>query len=104
MLSEAVFDEIAGVLDRPKFARALTSERQRAILELLAAAALWVEPTEMITDCRDPKDNRYLELALAAHATAIISGDADLLVLDSWRGIRVLRPIQFIQQLALTRP
>ena len=38
------------------------------------------------------KDNRYLELALAARADAIVSGDDDLLVLHPWRGIQVLRP------------
>ena len=50
-------------------------------------------------DCRDAKDNRYLELALAARAAAIVSGDEDLLVLDPWRGVRVLRPAQFLEML-----
>jgi predicted nucleic acid-binding protein len=64
---------------------------------MLAAAALWVEPSEKITDCRDPKDNCYLELALAAQATAIVSGDEDLLVLNPWRGVKVLRPSRFLE-------
>jgi putative PIN family toxin of toxin-antitoxin system len=96
-LSEAVFDEIAEVLSRPKFARALTGDRRREALELLAAAALWLDPAEKVEDCRDAKDNRYLELALAARAAVIVSGDEDLLVLDPWRGIRVLRPAQFLK-------
>jgi putative PIN family toxin of toxin-antitoxin system len=98
-LSQAVFDEIAEVLSRPKFARILTQDRRREALELLAAAALWVDPTEKVTDCRDAKDNRYLELALAARATAIVSGDEDLLVLNPWRGVRVLRPARFLEEL-----
>jgi predicted nucleic acid-binding protein len=36
-------------------------------------------------DCRDGKDNRYLELGLAAGATAIVSSNEDLLVLNPWR-------------------
>ncbi|GAA0593555.1 hypothetical protein GCM10009416_34910 [Craurococcus roseus] len=92
-LSDAVQREIAGVLARPKFARVVTEDRRREALELLAAAALWVEPR----DCRDPKDNRYLELALAAGANAIVTGDEDLLVLRPWRGIQVLRPAEFLQ-------
>ncbi|HEY4251930.1 MAG TPA: putative toxin-antitoxin system toxin component, PIN family [Roseomonas sp.] len=98
-LSEAVHREIAEVLTRPKFARVLTADRRQEILELLAAAALWVEPKEKVVDCRDAKDNCYLELALAAGAAVVISGDADLLTLDPWRGIRVLRPAQFLDMI-----
>ena len=65
------------MLARPKFARVVSDARRHEILELLTAAALWVEPTEKINDCRDPKDNCYLELAHAAGATAIVSGDED---------------------------
>jgi len=103
-LSDAVYGEIAEVLTRPKFARVLTEDRRREILELLAAAALWVEPTEVVGDCRDAKDNRYLELALAAHATVIVSGDEDLVVLDPWRDVRVLRPAQFLEELGAEEP
>lgn len=98
-MSETVFQEITEVLARPKFARVLTQDRRREILEMLAAAALWIEPSERVEDCRDAKDNRYLELALAARATVIMSGDEDLLVLDPWRDTRVLRPAQFLLKL-----
>ena len=49
-----------------------------------------------MTDCRDATDNKYLELGLASSAVAIISGDQDLLVLDPWRGIRILRPAAYL--------
>ena len=97
VLSDAVHAEIAAVLARPKFARVLTEDRRRETLELLAAAALWIEPKEVVNDCRDAKDNCYLELALAAQATVIVSGDEDLLVLDPWRDVRVLRPARFLE-------
>ena len=64
---------------------------------MLTAAALWIEPTERAGDCRDAKDNRHLELALAARATVIVSGDEDLPFLDPWRGVRVLRDAVFLQ-------
>lgn len=99
VLSEAVFDEIAEVLSRPKFARVLNEDGRRDILELLTAAALWFDPIEKVQDCRDAKDNRYLELALAANATVIVTGDEDLLVLGPWRGVRVLRAAQFLAAL-----
>jgi predicted nucleic acid-binding protein len=49
-----------------------------------------------VTDCRDPKDAKYLELALAAGAETIVSSDDDLLVLHPWRGVRVLRPADYL--------
>lgn len=103
-LSEAVYQEIAEVLERPKFARVLTDGRRREVLELLSAAALWVEPNTKVQDCRDGKDNRYLELALAAGATAIVSGDEDLLALRPWRGVQVLRPAEFVAALGRDGP
>ncbi len=78
-LSAAVFLEISEVLTRPKIARFLAPHRSGDIIV-----------------ARDAKDNKYLELALAAAAAAIISGDQDLLVLDPWRGIRILSPADFL--------
>lgn len=103
-LSEAVYAEITEVLARPKFARVLTEDRRREILELLTAAALWVEPKEAVRECRDSKDNRYLELALAARAAVIASGDEDLLTLNPWRGVQVLRPAAFLDALERLQP
>ncbi|GMU82640.1 MAG: hypothetical protein AMXMBFR47_25110 [Planctomycetota bacterium] len=48
-------------------------------------------------DCRDPKDNYVLALALAGSAEVILSEDDDLIVLDPWRGIRVMRLFQFVR-------
>ena len=100
-LSKNVYEEVAEVLTRPKFARVLTDDRRSEILELLSAAALWVEPMEKVQDCRDSKDNRYLELALTVGAAAIVSGDEDLLVLHPWRGVQVLRPAEFPSALGI---
>jgi predicted nucleic acid-binding protein len=51
-----------------------------------------------VTDCRDPKDNKFLELALSGKATHIVSGDEDLLVLHPFRGILILMPQAFLAQ------
>ena len=81
--SDVVYGEIAEVLARPKFARVLTDDRRHEILELLSAAALWIEPTGTVRDCRDSKDNCHLELALAADATAIVSWDHPTAILTT---------------------
>ncbi len=95
-LSQPVFSEIEGVLSRPKFSRLIAVRERIRILNALTIVATWYEPSQIVRDCRDIRDNIYLELALAAQADAIISGDEDLLVLDPWRGIPVLSPAAFL--------
>jgi uncharacterized protein len=86
-LSPVVETEIREVLLRPKFHRYISDATRGRILDILGAAAVMFEPLDQVTDCRDAKDNKYLELALAAGASIIVSSDDDLLVLDPWRGI-----------------
>jgi putative PIN family toxin of toxin-antitoxin system len=95
-LSAAVDAEIASVLGRSRFALTISLARRQRILEILRRAAVWFEPAVRVTDCRDPKDDKYLELALAAGAEIIVSGDDDLLVLHPWRGVRILRPADYL--------
>lgn len=97
-ISAAVESEIREVFGRAKFRRYLTPRRVERLLDLLLAAAIIVEPAEAIFDCRDPKDNKYLELALAAEAKTIVSSDSDLLSLDPWRGIRIISPAAYANQ------
>ncbi len=95
-MSEPVAAEIREVLARPKFARVLTPIRQAEIAALLFSDARWFSPVERVADCRDPNDDKYLELALAARATELISSDRDLLSLGLWRGTRILNPSDYL--------
>ena len=99
-LSSAVYDEIREVLSRPKFTLALPPDRQQEILELLSAAAFWTEPDMRVVDCPDPGDNKYLELAMSSGASVIVSSDRHLLGMHPWRGILIMRSVEF---LAVTR-
>ena len=53
--------------------------------------------SDEITACRDPKDNKFLSLAVSGHATDIITGDSDLLALNPFQGINILQPQNFLQ-------
>jgi uncharacterized protein len=97
-LSIAVDQEIAAVLSRPKFAHAIRLERRLRTLDILRRTAIWFEPKVRVTDCRDPKDDKYLELALSAGAEIIVSGDNDLLALHPWRGIDIVSPAIYLGQ------
>jgi len=96
VLSSAVDAEYGEVLSRPKFARAVPATRRDSLLRALREAAIWFDPLVRVADCRDPKDDKYLELALAAGAETIVSSDDDLLVLHPWRGVRILRPADYL--------
>ena len=68
-LSEPIRDEVVEVLHRPRLARFLDPVLRDELLDLLIPGAVWFEPTVSVHDCRDAKDNKYLELALAAGAS-----------------------------------
>jgi uncharacterized protein len=95
-LSAAVDAEITSVLNRPKFARSIPLQRRNQFLRILRDAAIWFDPATPVTDCRDPKDDKYLELALAAGAETIVTSDDDLLILHPWRGVRLLMPADYL--------
>ena len=87
--------EIRDVLNRPRLARYSDPELRADVLDLLTAAAVWFDPNIAVTDCRDARDNRYLELAPAARASTLVSSDDDLLSMHPWRGVRILSPAAY---------
>jgi len=98
LVSVPVSIEINEVLSRKKFDRYLLENERRQFLATLVREAELVEITEEITDCRDPKDNKFLELAACGNADCIVSGDSDLLDLHPFRGIPTLQPEAFLTQ------
>jgi putative PIN family toxin of toxin-antitoxin system len=97
-VSGAVLAELFGVLHRPSLARFLDARLRAELIERLLALGAVFEPEIAVADCRDAKDNKYLELALACGASAMVSSDADLLVLDPWRGVRIMRPADYLTE------
>lgn len=95
-LSEPVRAELLDVLHRPKLARFVTPDVRADLLGQLSTLGVFFAPTVPVSDCRDPKDNKYLELALASGAPTIVSSDEDLLVLHPWRGVRIVRPAEYL--------
>jgi putative PIN family toxin of toxin-antitoxin system len=97
-VSEATMLELLDVLARPRLARFIDPELRDEVLAFVDAFGVFFAPAEAVTDCRDWKDNKYLALALAAGADRIISSDDDLLVLHPWRGVRVMRPADYLSE------
>jgi putative PIN family toxin of toxin-antitoxin system len=96
LLSLATLEELNTVLKRDKFNKYLLEEERVQFLIQLMQQAIMVEVTETIVDCRDPKDNKFLELAISGKADCIVSGDEDLTSLHPFREIPILTPRVFL--------
>jgi putative PIN family toxin of toxin-antitoxin system len=95
--SPATWLELEKVLARPKFDRYVTqAERQAFLLDFSQTIDLILENSFTTNECRDPKDNKYLELAVNGKAEYIITGDQDLLVLHPFRSVNILKVEEFL--------
>lgn len=96
LMSAALSDELNRILERDRFGSYVSRGQREHFLELLVREAEDIEIAESIQICRDPKDDRILELAVNGDAAYIVTGAADLLVLNPFRGIEILRPADFL--------
>jgi putative PIN family toxin of toxin-antitoxin system len=99
LLSTPVLAEIHDVLSRPKFRKYISEDNARQFLASFVRKTEWVEIAEAIQACRDPSDDKFLELAVSGHATHIVSGDKDLISLSPFRGIDIVCPDAFLGEL-----
>jgi putative PIN family toxin of toxin-antitoxin system len=105
LASRATATELIRVLAYPKFK--LTPDQQH---DLLADYLPWTETVRMparlpeTPACRDPDDLPFLQLAVASGADALVTGDADLLVLAAKSRIPTLTPAQAIGLLSDVSP
>ena len=90
--------ELNDVLRRPRFDKYVHEDERLEFLATLVRDAELVVVADVVTGYRDPKDNKFLELALSGKATHIVSGDEDLLVLHPFRGVPILTPQAFLAQ------
>lgn len=98
ILSSETFLELEEVLFRPKFNNYVPLQDRLQFLYRLQGTAVLIEEVTAVSACRDPKDDKFLALALMGHANLILSGDQDLLSLHPFRGISILSPRQYLDQ------
>lgn len=94
--STATEEELLAVLQRPRFAGKIAPFFVDGVRRMLAAAELAVI-SERLALCRDPGDDKFLELAINAEADLIVSGDDDLLSMGSVRDIPIVAPAPFVR-------
>jgi putative PIN family toxin of toxin-antitoxin system len=98
LYSEATLEEVVDVLARPRLRRRfpLRGRDPQTVIELILLRGEAVEPRHRWTVCRDPEDDKFLDVAVEGHADVIVSGDEDLLVLHPFQGIPIVQPAQFL--------
>ncbi|HTS35221.1 MAG TPA: putative toxin-antitoxin system toxin component, PIN family [Candidatus Solibacter sp.] len=97
LLSESTMHELTQVLARPKFDRYISREERARFLAQVAGVAEFVSVIQLVRECRDPSDDKFLEVALNGRADVIITGDEDLLEMHPWRGIATLSPHDYLR-------
>ena len=96
LASNATRQELEMVMDRSRFDRYVDREtRRRLSAEYLAATVTVIIPFP-IRACRDPRDDKFLEVAVYGHADVIVTGDRDLLELNPFREIAILTPAEYL--------
>jgi putative PIN family toxin of toxin-antitoxin system len=98
LVSDDTLSELAEVLSRPKFDKYLPAKERKKFFSLLAPLCIKVEIVQPIQACRDPRDDKFLELAVNGSADFILSGDADLLALHPFQDTPILSPVQYLEK------
>src|ERR1017187_4482975 len=98
IVSAATLLELESVLSRKKFEIYLSLADRFQFFHLLRRVATYIDHVPEIAACRDPKEDKFLALAVAGRACIILSGDADLLVLNPFREIEILTPRQYLDR------
>jgi len=96
LFSDQTFAELQEVVTRQKFDRYVSITIRVEFLVRLWEESEHITTVEVITDCRDPKDNKFLEVAVNGNADYILTGDQDLLILNPFRDIPIISPAYFL--------
>ncbi len=97
LASNETLAEFREVLLRGKFDRYVDRDLREGLLKEYGRLCTLVPTPTPIRACRDPRDDKFLEVAVHGRADLIVTGDRDLLDLHPFRGISILTPAQYIE-------
>lgn len=97
LISESTIAELFTVLRREKFRKYISKDNAIDYVEWYVGISECVNVTKHVTACRDPKDDKFLSLAVSARADCIIAGDNDLLDMVAYDGIPIYRATDFLK-------
>lgn len=98
VVSTAMLDELRTSLKKRRHIKYASVAARMSYADAFESQALKLAVTTSIVACRDPKDDKVLELAVTAGVPIIISGDKDLLTMNPFRSIEIMSPRQFLEE------
>ena len=97
LFSDSTFQELQEILNRSKFDKYISVSIRTQFLAKFKLEAEEIKIDQIIKECRDPKDDKFLEVAINGNATHLITGDKDLLELHPFRGVDIITATQFLE-------
>jgi putative PIN family toxin of toxin-antitoxin system len=94
--SSATRNELREVILRPKFDRYIPLDLRKDAIEDLIEDMEAVGDIDHFQVCIDPKDDKFLQLAVSGRADVIVTGDPHLLQLHPFRGISIVAPAVYL--------
>jgi len=99
LFSRELLEEFITVAERPKLKKYFSKNDLRDLLETIDEVAEFVEVTSEVSECRDPKDNFLLSLAVDGDADYLLTGDNDLLILEKIGDTEIKTISEFLDEL-----
>ncbi|MDJ0616243.1 MAG: putative toxin-antitoxin system toxin component, PIN family [Calothrix sp. MO_192.B10] len=94
--SEATYQELESRISKKKFDKYLEENDRFKFLLAVRNESLFIDIVHQTEICSDSDDNKFLELAVSGNASYIITGDKDLLILNTYQGIAIITPANFL--------
>ena len=84
--------EFLEVVSREKFDRFAPAEARMAAALAIVGSSVRVQVSHTVQACRDARDDKFLDAALAGSACVLVTGDKDLLILHPFEGVAIVTP------------
>lgn len=97
LFSSELMEEFLEVTKRPKLKKYFTESDTKALLNKINTFAELILVKSTVTACRDEKDNFLLSLAIDGNANYLITGDSDLLTMESFHKTKIITWADFIK-------
>jgi uncharacterized protein len=97
IVSNETLEELFEKICAQKFDKYQPRYKRIAFYNYFCLVSLNIEVLNTIQACRDPKNDKFLSLAITADADCVVTRDSDLLVLHPFRGIPIITTGAFLQ-------
>lgn len=97
VFSKETINELASRIMKPKFNKYVSVESRKKYISNLILSSDMVIIDNLSQGCRDGDDDKFLETAVIGKASAIITGDQDLLVMNLYHDIEIITPQHFLK-------